>query len=144
MSNEKESTKRTPRRLPLPFITLGDLLAHGLEVHVWCPRCHTWRQPIIPAERLRRRFAGTRFRCECGAPGYPSFRTGPHAAKRQGDTITDLYCPRCLPPWEMLDVRLEEGPSWTCPGCRGPLLMHTRKEPPSAAPFAPWTHLSPG
>jgi hypothetical protein len=106
--------------VPLPLTTLGDLLANGLEVHVWCPRCHIWRQPIIPAERIRSRFTGARFRCECSAPGYPSFRPGLHAAKRQWDTITDLYCPRCLPPWEMLDVRFEQGQSWTCLGCRRP------------------------
>ena len=41
MSSEKESTKRSARLVPLPFTTLGDLLAYGLEVHVWCPRCHT-------------------------------------------------------------------------------------------------------
>src|SRR5262245_36649707 len=34
MSSEKESTKRSARLVPLPFTTLGDLLAYGLEVHV--------------------------------------------------------------------------------------------------------------
>jgi transposase-like protein len=133
------------RTVVLPIATLGEVLVHGFEVHVWCPRCHQFRRPTIPAERLSHRFAGARFRCRCGAPGYPSFRPGPHAEKRQGDMITDLYCPHCLPPWEMLDVRLgfEQGQSWTCPGCRRPILMHTRKEPASAAPFSPWEHLSP-
>jgi hypothetical protein len=143
MSNEKASARNALRHVPLPLTTLGELLTHGLEVHVWCPRCHPWGRPVIPAEKLRSRFAGARFRCHCGAPGYPSFRRGPHAAKRQGDTITDLYCPSCLPPWEMPDARLEQGQSWTCPGCRRLVLMHTRTEPPSAAPFAPWVHLSP-
>ena len=135
-----------PPRAPsvvLPFATFGDLLAHGLEMHVWCPRCHTWGRPIITAEGLLRRFAGSRFRCQaCKAPGYPSFRPGPNALPRQGDTITDLYCPLCLPPWEMLNLRLDQGQNWRCPGCRRPLLMHTRKEPPTAAAFAPWEHLS--
>jgi hypothetical protein len=62
----------------------------------------------------------------------------------KGDQITDLYCPHCLPPWEMLDVRIEQGEGWTCPGCRRLILMHTRKEPPTAATFAPWEHASPG
>jgi hypothetical protein len=132
------------RSVILPIATLSELLACGFEVHVWCPRCHRWGQPTISAERLGRRFAGARFRCPCGAPGYPSYRPGPSAANRRGDTIMDLYCPRCLPPWEMLDVRLDQGQCWACPGCHRLLLMHTRKEPPSAAPFAPWSHLSAG
>ena len=137
------SSPARARSVVLPIATLGELLAIGFEVHVWCPRCHQFRQPTIPTERLSRRFAGARFRCNCGAPGYPSFRPGPHAAARQGDTIIDLYCPRCLAPWEMLDVRLELPPwssvtlrknqSFACPGCRRPLLMHTRKEPPTSA-----------
>jgi len=139
------------RSIVLPIATLGELLAYGFEVQVWCPRCHQFRRPTIPAEKLSRRFAGTRFRCRCGAPGYPSFRPGPHARKGQGDTITDLYCPHCLPPWEMLDVRLDQPPwlsvtlgkDFACPGCRRPILMHRRKEPPTAAAFAPWEHLSP-
>lgn len=131
------------RAVVLPIATLGDLQAHGFEIHVWCPRCHQWGRPTIPAEKLRRRFAGAHFRCSrCKAPGYPSFRPGPSAAQRQGDTIIDLYCPHCLPPWEMIDARLEQGRAFACPGCRRLLLMHTRKEPPTAAPFAPWEHLS--
>ena len=130
------------RSTVLPIATLGELLAHGFEVHVWCPGCHKWGRPTIPAGKLRKRFAGARFRCRCGTPGYPSFRPGPQAAKRQGDTVTDLYCPHCLPPWEMLDVRLALGQAWNCPGCCRRILMHTRKEPPTAAAFAPWEHLS--
>ena len=48
----------------------GRAAGHGFEVHVWCSRCHPWGCPTIPAERLGRRFAGTRFRYPCGAPGY--------------------------------------------------------------------------
>ena len=134
-----------------PFTTFGELLSFGLEIHVWCPRCHEMRRPTIPAEKLRTRFAGKGFRCRCGAPGYPSIRPGPTVPKG-GDTITDLYCGHCLPPWEMRDVRLDrlpwssvplgKGQSYICPGCRQPTLMHTRKEPTAAA-FS-WSHLSLG
>jgi hypothetical protein len=128
MSKERTNAKRAVRVAPLPLTTLGDLLAYGLEVHIWCPRCHTWGRPTIPAEKLRSRFAGARFRCSrCAAPGHPSFRAGPHTPKRQGDRITDLYCPHCVPPWEMSDVRLDEPPwaaftldsdeRFACPGC---------------------------
>ena len=106
------STARA-RSVVLPIATLGELLAYGYEVRVYCPRCHQRGRPTIPAERFRRRFAGTRFWCHWGAPGFPSFRPGPHAGKRQGDTIADLF------------------------------LMHTSKEPPAAAAFSPWGHLSP-
>src|SRR5260370_5581232 len=99
-------------RVVLPIATLGELLAQGLEVHVWCPRCHKWGRPTIPAERLRNRFAGARFRCRCGAPGYPFLRPGPNAPKQPGDMIGDLYCNHCLPPWEMPDVRLDQ-PPWS-------------------------------
>jgi hypothetical protein len=122
------------RAVVLPLATLGELLAYGFEVHVWCPRCHQWGGPTIPAERLRDRIAGTRFRCRCGAPGYPSFRSSPHAPKGRGDTITDLYCPHCLPPWEMRDVRLDQ-PPWS--------TVELEREPPTATPFAPWEHVSP-
>ena len=44
--------------VPLPFTTFGDLLSFGLEIQVWCSRCHTMRRAVIPAEKLRTRFAG--------------------------------------------------------------------------------------
>ena len=130
----KENEKPATRHVPLPFTTFGELLSFGLEIHVRCPRCHEMRRPTLPASKLRTRFAGKRFRCHCGAPGYPSFRPGPYAYKRTGDTIADLYCPYCLPPWEMRDVCFEQ-PPWSsvpdnarllCPGCRRPVLMHVR------------------
>jgi hypothetical protein len=111
------------------------------------------RQVEIPADRLGRRFAGARFRCQaCGAPGYPSFR--PSSPAVDDGRITDLYCGRCVPPWEMPGLRLDR-PPWSaftlgagqvfaCLGCRSPLLMHSRAPPPTAAERAPWSHLSPG
>ena len=152
MSKEQSNTKRTAQYVSLPFTTLGELLAHGFEVHVWCPRCHTMRRPTTPAEKLRRHFAGARFRCRCGALGYPSFQPGLYAPKGPGDTFTDLYCSHCVPPWEIRDVRLDRPPwssvmlgmrqAFACPGCRHPVLMHTLKEPTTAT-FAPWSHLAP-
>ena len=71
----KENAKRAARHVPLPFSTFGELLSFGLEIHIWCPRCHEMRRLTLPAEKLCSRFAGKRFRCRCGAPGYPSFST---------------------------------------------------------------------
>src|SRR5262249_43935782 len=50
----REKMRSAAGLLPLPFTTLGDLLAHGLEVHVWCPRCHQMRPVQIPPDRLGR------------------------------------------------------------------------------------------
>jgi hypothetical protein len=130
-----KTTKRVPRHLPLPVATFADLATFGLAVHVWCLRCHTMRSVEIPADRLSRRFTDTRFRCQaCGAPGYPSFRSSVSAD--DGGPITDLYCGKCLPPWEMRNLRLDL-PPWSAftlgsgqvfarPGCRRPVLMHVR------------------
>jgi hypothetical protein len=57
MSNEKKAASRPERRVPLPVMTFADLAAFGLEIHVWCLRCHTTRQVEIPADRLGGRFA---------------------------------------------------------------------------------------
>src|SRR5262245_50349063 len=129
----KENAKRAVLHVPLPFTTFGELLSFGLEIHVWCHaviRCAGQRYRPRSCPRL----AGKRFRCRCGDPGDPSIRPGPYAFKRKGDTIADLYCSRCLPPWEMRDVCFEQ-PPWSsvpanarllCPGCRRPVLMHVR------------------
>ena len=37
----------------LPVATLGELLAYGFEMHVWCPRCHQFRRAVMPDEWLR-------------------------------------------------------------------------------------------
>jgi hypothetical protein len=52
------SASAKARSVVLPIATLGEVLVHGFEVHVWCPRCHQFRRPTIPAEKLTRRFAG--------------------------------------------------------------------------------------
>ena len=64
MSRDNRIPKRAPRLVPLPVATFADLAAAGLEVQVWCLRCHTPRKVEIPADRLSRRFAGARFRCQ--------------------------------------------------------------------------------
>jgi hypothetical protein len=58
MSKQGTGAKRMALHVPLPFTTFGDLLSFGLEIQVWCSRCHTMRRAVIPAEKLRTRFAG--------------------------------------------------------------------------------------
>ena len=43
MSKEGTSSKRAAPYVPLPFTTFGELLSFGLEIQVWCLRCHTMR-----------------------------------------------------------------------------------------------------
>jgi hypothetical protein len=95
------------------------------------------------------------------APALPSWVERGKRERLNGYSVRRLRCSKVDEPlggskswWEMLDVRLDQQPwssvtlgkgeSFVCPGCRRPILMHTRKEPPSAAAFAPWEHLSPG
>jgi hypothetical protein len=131
---------REQRLVPLPFATLGELLAFGLEVHAYCVNCHTTRRVEVGVRRLRKPFAGTRFRCQCGGWGHPSIRP-PDALIPVGDRIefVDFYCGRCVPPWEIRYVRfdvppwsactLESGEGFACPCCREAIKMHARNRP---------------
>jgi hypothetical protein len=120
MSNAGDGKRRSARCVPLPFRTFAELLAKGLEVHVYCAGCRGFRRAEIKPEHLDRCFAGARFRCPCGAPGHPSFRP-PGELITPGSAIehVDLYCGRCVPPWEIRDVRLEMPPWSTAPLGRG-------------------------
>lgn len=124
----------------LPFSTFGEIAALGLDVHVWC--CSCWhRKQIDPADARwsARIFAGARFRCSgthafggaCNGPGALSIK--PREPIRAGSAIehATLHCPRCLPYWEINDVRfgvapwpdLHRGERFRCPGCRDLLSM---------------------
>jgi hypothetical protein len=137
---------------PLPFTTFGEILAHGLAVHVWCAQCKNWGRANLSG-RDAQRFAGARFRCGCGGFGHPSIRPATPTQATAGDTITDLYCGRCVPPWEMRDVRLDR-PPWSgvaagggrflCPGCRRQVLMSQRTVEAGRPVTAMWPHLRPG
>jgi len=128
------------RRVPLPFATLGELLAFGLQVHAYCLKCHTTRRVEVGVRRLRKPFAGARFRCQCGGYGHLSIRP-PDAHVPPDDTIeyVDLYCGRCVPPWEIRHVRfdltpwsactLARGDCFACPGCGAAVVMMTHNVP---------------
>ena len=62
----------------LPFQTIGDIVRHGLELHVYCSRCFATRRLDIETKAALhgRGIATTRFRCRrCGTPGVPKIRT---------------------------------------------------------------------
>jgi len=134
------------RLVPLPFATFGELLAFGLEVHAYCPKCHSRRRVEIGLGRLRKPFAGARFRCTCGSSGHPSI-TPPGGAAIVDELIEyfDFYCGRCVPPWEIRTMRfdlppwsacpLQRGEGFACPGCGQPITMMSRNLP--GTPFSP-------
>jgi hypothetical protein len=61
MSDRAESkppaARRSAKGAPLPVRTFGEILAHGLEVEVWCTRCKSWGRADLTG-RHGQRFAG--------------------------------------------------------------------------------------
>ena len=124
---------------PLPFTTFGEIAALGLAVHVWCLRCKSTTTIDAADPRWAHRgFAGARFRCTrvdwqgkaCGAVGAPSIE--PPAAGRvplnSAIRRAFLMCVKCVPPWQIVDVRMDlppwagllgDGDRFLCPYCRG-------------------------
>jgi len=143
--SSKEKPRPGLRLVPLPFATFGELLAFGLKVRDWCTGCKSWREVEIGVRRLRQPFAGARLRCRCGGYGHPSIHP-PDGHAPIDDTIeyADLYCGRCVPPWEIRHVRfdlppwsactLASGERFGCPGCGEPVNMMTNNRP--GTPFS--------
>jgi hypothetical protein len=115
----------------LPFKTIGDVVAHGLELHVYCPSCYSTRQPANLDRWADRCFATARFRCSgtrhTGTPrqgtGMPVIRPAKLLPVGGPVTLAFLTCPRCI--WEINQVQLHK-PPWSgskqpyrCPGCSG-------------------------
>jgi hypothetical protein len=126
----------------LPFKTIGDVARCGLELHVYCPRCHaTRRQPIDIDESLHEHnFAKAKFRCRsgrangevCGCPGAPQIRPTKLLPVGGKVTLAFLHCRRCV--WQIDQVQLDQ-PPWSastlgrgdryrCPGCLGQVDWH--------------------
>lgn len=124
--------------IALPFTTIGDVARHGLELHVYCPRCYsTQRPPDGYLERWSDRcFATARFRCSstrhdgspCRAIGMPVIRPAELLQVGGPVTLAFLCCPRCV--WEISYVRLDQAPwsgtqqRYRCPGCNGAVEWH--------------------
>lgn len=124
----------------LPFSTFGEIAALGLEAHVWCLACKRQGR-IDPADDRwsGRLFAGARLRCSsrrldgarCHSVGVLSLRPAERIPSNSGIEHACMQCLRCVPFWEILDVRLDRPPwsalptgaRFTCPGCRGPVSM---------------------
>ena len=144
----------TAQLVSLPVRTFGDVPALGLELWVWCTRCKLNKRLDIGPELAGRPFAGARFRCQrvlwdgsiCGAGGYATIRP-PHLLPTDEDIGTaDLYCDRCVPPWQALQLdarqppwKLEAGQAFRCPGCRQRVLMRVRQ-----AAWRPYPSARPG
>src|ERR1041384_6678321 len=87
----------------LSFQTIGDVARHGLELHVYCPRC--------------------------GTPGVPKIRPAAELLQVGGPvTLAFLWCPRCI--WEIDQAQLDKPPwsgsrqGYRCPGCAGRVEWH--------------------
>ncbi|WP_422001719.1 hypothetical protein [Reyranella sp.] len=114
---------------PLPVQTFGDIVRHGLELHVYCARCFALRR--IDLERpalLDRGFATSRFRCaRCGALGMPKVRPPAPLPVGGPQMLAFLWCDFCL--WQIDHVPVDR-PPWSrqrpyrCPGCRGTVKWH--------------------
>src|ERR1044072_8867000 len=81
----------------LPFQTIGDIARHGLELHVYCPRCFATRRLDLEVNAALhgRAFATTRFRCRrCGTPGLPKIRPAELLQVGGSVTLAFLWCNR--------------------------------------------------
>ena len=86
----------------LSFQTIGDVARHGLELHVYCPRCFATRRLDLEVNTAlhSRPIATTRFRCRrCGTPGVPKIRPAELLQVGGPVTLAFLWCPRCI--WEI-------------------------------------------
>jgi hypothetical protein len=120
---------------------IGDVTAtSGVldEIIVYCPSCYRERGPIeLADERLRGRlFVGTRFVCSatrsydsavaprpCGSLGHIIIRPPARDRIPPGRSIPwcSISCPRCVPCWEISQVRLDRPPrSGSRQHCRCP------------------------
>ena len=147
------AARRSARRVSLPLTTFGDIAALGLEARAWCSSCKSWGRVDASDPRWAgRRFAGARLRCQkrrydgvpCGGFGHlsivPAERINPASAIER----VHLACGRCVPSWEILDVRLDlppwsaitlgKGDRFCCPGCRGVVMWHAQGG--SSTPFS--------
>jgi hypothetical protein len=124
----------------LPFKTIGDVAAHGLELHVYCPSCYSTRQPANLDGWADRCFATARFRCSgtrhtgtpCQGTGMPVIRPAELLPVGGPVTLAFLTCPRCI--WEINQVQLHK-PPWSrskqpyrCPGCSGRVEWHIHRQ----------------
>ena len=115
----------------LPFQTIGDIARHGLELHVYCPRCYSTRRLVDLGPWADRCFATARFRCTgtrydgkpCRAIGMPVVRPAELLPVGGPVTLAFLTCPRCI--WELFK------PSST--SRHGPAAPNTIAAPAAAA-----------
>lgn len=124
----------------LPFTTFGEIAHLGLAARVWCCACKSWGSvDAADARWADRPFAGARLRCSkaridgqiCRGIGALSIAPPGRINPGSGISHAVLHCTRCVPCWEIVDVRydlppwpaLARGERFRCPGCRGPVAM---------------------
>jgi hypothetical protein len=137
------------RLVGFPIQTFAEISRLGLVLEVWCLKCKTSRRPDLAGPAADRCFAGARLRCRhCGGSGYPSIDPPEIIAPDAAIKRAHLFCERCVPPWQMRDVRHDRAPwsaldiaageRWRCPGCGGEVGWHWQGVP------APGNGIRPG
>ena len=115
--------------VPFPIVRFGDIARLGFCLQVWCCTCKSFHflDPAQPA-LAQRAFVGARFRCRrCGGGvGHPSVVPPVRIVPGSVTAYADLFCPRCVPPWEVREVQFDRPPwlaldlkaeRYACPGC---------------------------
>ena len=100
----------------LPFKTIGDIVRHELELHVYCSRCFATRRLDLEVGTALhgRAIATTRFRCRrCGTPGVPKIRPAELLPVGGPVTLAFLWCNSCI--WEIDQAQLDK-PPWSGSG----------------------------
>ncbi len=90
---QREKPRHDPRPRyvlkPMPFRTLGEALAAGLVVKVYCRECRRHARPDLPPAALNRCFARPSFRCQRVVQRWPTMAArvrdaGPARARADG------------------------------------------------------------
>jgi hypothetical protein len=138
--------------LALPFTTFDQVAALGLEVEIYCRRCHHQAKADPASPQLRgKRFVDVRFRCHqtvklwtaeparrCDSLGCLTIKPPADKAIRPGQSILHAYvgCGTCVPGWSIAQARRDDPlwkPIWDkegprnrigCPGCGHKLITH--------------------
>ncbi len=114
-------------RVAFPIVTFADMEGLGLQLQVWCLGCKRYAEVDLSGSLAHRLFAGARFRCRrCGSVGAPSLAPVERLPPGSAVLHADVFCQRCVPSWEVREVRFDKPPwsaldvrrqRYACPGC---------------------------
>jgi DNA-directed RNA polymerase subunit RPC12/RpoP len=110
--------------LTLPYTTFDEIAATGLEVEIYCPRCHHEVMVDLASPQLRRKhFVDVRFRCHrmvqrwtaepakrCESLGTLTIKPPADKMNGPGHSILHAYigCGNCVPAWSIAQARRDD------------------------------------